>query len=256
MIEKEEKEEKKRDFPSMKKGNSNVFDFSNFIQNKISKQNNIKPKGIPDLELTKSPLIYKEDMGKIFEKRLVPNIKLSELKDKNRTIETKKETFPSPRSARKIICHGFKTQAGVLMNGERKKNQDSHFTRLKFLGQDDFHISSVLDGHGIIFTYQGTYGNLVSNYVKDFLIQFYSKRELYTKYISLTDRQPKSQYTFYNEKFENLNEYNIYKKLTNDKYEIIRSSFIKAEECLGLMSNIDVSLSGTTCVMIFIISKF
>jgi hypothetical protein len=92
--------------------------------------------------------------------------------------------------------------------------------------------------------------------VKDFLIQFYSKRELYTKYISLTDRQPKSQYTFYNEKFENLNEYNIYKKLTNDKYEIIRSSFIKAEECLGLMSNIDVSLSGTTCVMIFIISKF
>jgi len=209
-----------------------------------------------DLDLTKCPLIFKDDMCKIVERRLVPNIKLSEIKDKNKTIEAKKDTFPSPRSSRKIICHGFKTQAGVLMNGERKKNQDSHFTRVKFLAQDDFHISSVLDGHGIKFNYEGTYGNLVSNYVKDYLIQFYSNRELYTKYISLTDRQPKSQYNFYNEKFENLNEYNIYKKLTYNNYEIIRSSFIKSEESLGLMSNIDVSMSGTTCVMIFIISKY
>lgn len=94
----------------------------------------------------------------------------------------------------------------------------------------------------------------MSNYVRDFMIQFFSRREIYTKYIPLTDRESKSQANFYHEKYENLNEINIYKKLTNNNYELIRSSFHKAEESLELISNIDILYSGTTCVMIFIIS--
>ena len=142
----EENDSMKVDFPSLKKGNSNVFDFSNYLKNK--NKENIK---LNDSEPVRTPNVYKEDINKFMEKKFVPNIKLSELKDKNKTIDTKKESFPYPKSTRKIISNAYKTQAGIHITGDKKKNQDSQFIKIKFLGQEDFHICSVLDGHGKIF---------------------------------------------------------------------------------------------------------
>ena len=82
------------------------------------------------------------------------------------------------------------------------------------------------------------------------MINFYSRRDYYTKYIPKTDRQSNSLLI----KNDSLDEVIVYQKLVENNYELIRSTYLKAEEDLKY-SSIDINFSGTTCVLLLIISN-
>lgn len=102
----------------------------------------------------------------------------------------------------------------------------------------------------------GLFGHLVSEFIKNYLISFYSKRDLYTKFIPLTDRQQKNNYDRSEiiKKNDSLDEIMIYQELVENSYEILKTSYTKAEEAVN-NSNIDISFSGTTCVTLLFICK-
>lgn len=58
-----------------------------------------------------------------------------------------------------------RTRAGFSPNMVKKPNQDSFFTRTKFLGDDNIHLFGVCDGHGV-------YGQNISQFVRDHLPVF------------------------------------------------------------------------------------
>ena len=77
---------------------------------------------------------------------MITNIKLAEIKDKNK-LGASDTSLKTPR----MKAYSSKSQAGININGERKTNQDSYFIKQRVLGQNDFHIVGVLDGHGKIW---------------------------------------------------------------------------------------------------------
>ena len=96
----------------------------------------------------------------------------------------------------------------------------------------------------------------MSAFVKDYLLNYFSKRDLYSKLVPHSDRQlNKNDYiSKIINKNDILNENLIYHEMIENNYEILRSSYTKAEEAL-MSSHIDISFSGTTSVIIIIISK-
>ena len=96
----------------------------------------------------------------------------------------------------------------------------------------------------------------MSAFVKDYLLNYFSKRDLYSKLVTHSDRQlNKNDYiSKIINKNDILNENLIYHEMIENNYEILRSSYTKAEEAL-MSSHIDISFSGTTSVIIIIMSK-
>jgi len=170
-----------------------------------------------------------------------------------------------------------KSKAGRLYDGSSKTNQDSYLIKTNIFHLDNFSIFGVFDGHG-------SHGHFVSNMIKHFFSEYFSKPELYinhqanTKTKSSFNGNPKNNMfnrtnfnTFYPNSINNNNNNNnnnnqnannnlnvseeqIYKKLKAQNFNILRNSFTFAEATIAL-SKYEVNFSGSTCVLIFQISN-
>lgn len=140
------KEDKSAEVQTLKKINSNIFDISDLLQNKkINFSKHKKNQSESELAMSRiSPKLESSINFKKYEKNFITNIKLAEIKDKN------KLSLPYSYFTPKMKSYSCKTQAGINVNGEKKTNQDSYFTKSRIFGQNDFHIMGVLDGHGKI----------------------------------------------------------------------------------------------------------
>ena len=116
----------------------------------------------------------------------------------------------------------FLTQAGKKEGSVPKENQDTYLIQYKINRIKDFNMFGVLDGHGY-------FGQKASTFVRDFIVkQIIENKEI----ANLTT----------------LNE--IYHKLQENKYQIIKHAYIQAEKELQL-AEFNCDFSGTTCVIVF-----
>lgn len=65
-----------------------------------------------------------------------------------------------------------KSKAGRLHDGSNKTNQDSYLIKNKILNLENFSMFGVFDGHG-------NHGHFISNMIKHFFSEYFSKPELY-----------------------------------------------------------------------------
>jgi serine/threonine protein phosphatase PrpC len=121
-----------------------------------------------------------------------------------------------------LLKYAYKTQTGQKENKIQKINQDYILIKTNINNILDFNMFAVLDGHG-------ENGHLASSYVGEFI---------YRKIIEC--QQPNNKLT---------NQKDMYNKLKNNNYEIIKNAFISAETDLKT-KNINYNDSGTTCCLV------
>ena len=133
------------------------------------------------------------------------------------------QRFPIKLKEKELLKKfAFKSQPGKDEEKVIKINQDSYLIKYKINGIKDFNMFGILDGHG-------PNGHHVSKFVTEFIYNYISK----------------------NSEIESLSfAYEIYSKLKEDNYKIIRQSYYKAEEELK-RCEFDSNFSGTTCNIIF-----
>ncbi|MCQ2817457.1 MAG: protein phosphatase 2C domain-containing protein [archaeon] len=125
-----------------------------------------------------------------------------------------------------VQSYEFLSQAGKNEEGEIKTNQDSYLVKFQINGIKNFHMFGVLDGHG-------ENGHFASSLATSFILSYFENAPELKMEKSLS---------------------NIYKKIKDNDYDMIKSAYKKAEKSLS-KNSIDFSLSGTTCVICFIIGK-
>lgn len=86
----------------------------------------------------------------------------------------------------------------------------------------------VFDGHGV-------QGHLVSDHIKSYFHSFFTQKDLYVK----SKKEITAQ--------------NIYDSLVENNYSLINYAFNLCEDSL-LKTKLDASMSGSTCVIVFIIN--
>lgn len=109
-------------------------------------------------------------------------------------------------------------------------NQDSFLQLLSMYGNPKFHLFGVMDGHGIN-------GHLISKYISRFIIEYF-----------ISDKNKK---LFNNCK----NNKEIYDILTRNKYFFINKLIYECNNSLINNTNYECNLSGSTCLLLFIIGK-
>ena len=113
--------------------------------------------------------------------------------------------------------------SGRDINNQVKLNQDSYIIKRNINNIKNFNIFGVFDGHGF-------YGNIISNYLKDNLIDKISRHPQIESLYTLED---------------------IYNELKKDNYEIIKDIFNEIDhQILNTENDIDAKLSGSTCNII------
>ena len=126
----------------------------------------------------------------------------------------------------KIISIFHLSKPGRNEEGKEKTNQDNFIIREKIANLDLFNIYAVLDGHG-------AYGHFISKKVVDlFHSEIQKNKDLNTV----------------------VDESEAYEMLTKNNFEIIKKMFEKVDNELS-KSDLDISLSGTTCNMIIQVGK-
>lgn len=127
------------------------------------------------------------------------------------------------------LCQNL-TKNGQFDDEEEDINQDSYIQLLNINGIKKYNLFGVLDGHG-------TNGHLVSKYLSRFIIEYFISGKM-KKNLS---------------KCKNINE--IYHKLIENKYELIKELFKDCQNFLSDKSKINCDFSGTTCLLIIIIEN-
>jgi serine/threonine protein phosphatase PrpC len=156
-----------------------------------------------------------------------------------------------------INKHGIKTKPGMTSDGNYKTNQDSFLTKTKIFNLENYSVFGVFDGHG-------THGHFVSNYIKLFFADYFSRTDLFLgkekmnnlmistmKKSSLLNNQlnmNKSTHTYPPQ----ITEESVYDKLREKNYYLIKNSFFLAESALS-QSKYEVNFSGATSVVVIII---
>ena len=125
------------------------------------------------------------------------------------------------------------TQAGCLEDGTTKINQDSYIILTNIFNLN-YNILGILDGHG-------NEGHLISQFIKEQIIKIFTLEETYIT----------NQLNIKNEIDEEI----IYSKLTKNNFSFIKKIFKSFDKIL-LKENFDSKNSGTTCVLLFQISKY
>ena len=125
------------------------------------------------------------------------------------------------------------SQAGTLEDGTTKINQDSYII-LSNIFNLNYNILGILDGHG-------NEGHLISQFIKEQIIKIFTLEETYIT----------NQLNIKNEIDEEI----IYSKLTKNNFSFIKKIFKSFDKIL-LKENFDSKNSGTTCVLLFQISKY
>ena len=119
--------------------------------------------------------------------------------------------------------YGGVSRPGSDETGQQKIDQDCFVALTNINGIKDFNIFGVLDGHG-------SQGHLVSQLISELLP-------------SKISNDPQ---------IRNLNNTeHIYQTLKNNNFQIIKNAYQFADTTLATSTEIDASLSGTTCVLIF-----
>ena len=139
------------------------------------------------------------------------------------------------------INYSYITKEG-LDDKKNKINQDSYLI-LDNLFDNILNIFGVFDGHG-------KNGHLISYLVSSFLTQYLKKKENY--YIKEEDNSDSDSDSSDSSKEIIINKELISNLFLNDNFikNIIKEIDIKANEC-----NFDLQLSGTTCLLLFILNK-
>jgi serine/threonine protein phosphatase PrpC len=132
------------------------------------------------------------------------------------------------------------SQAGKNHNGQLKVNQDCFIHLQNTVGLEDYHFYGVLDGHGVS-------GHHVSNFIKNYLIKFFDNQKIYsTSNKAINFRKNLAD--------KLINEQQIYEKLKEKNFELIRSTFKNCENDLK-NEKFDINLSGSTCVLVFLVGS-
>ena len=131
------------------------------------------------------------------------------------------------------------TQKGFLAkkNIEKENNQDCSLIIENVCGIKNYNIYSIMDGHG-------SNGHLVSNFIKDNIIKYFSDISFYFKKI-----KPKEKSSIiYPENILDL----IFKKLKKNDYQKIKDFYKEVDELLSSIEvHFDSNFSGSTCIIIF-----
>jgi serine/threonine protein phosphatase PrpC len=155
-----------------------------------------------------------------------------------RSIDNKlKELLTRKKALAYTISQAVRTKAGRMYNGKTKINQDSFLLKTKIFNIDGFNLYGVFDGHGLN-------GHHISATVRNYLSIYFTKAENYFK-----PTQPKKKHV----DAGSIKEDDIYLKLKEDNYKIIKDAFQAAETELKSLY-IDVNFSGTTCILVIIIN--
>ena len=126
-------------------------------------------------------------------------------------------------------CQNLST-SNKTKDGIEGINQDSFLQLLSMYGNPKFHLFGVMDGHGIN-------GHLISKYISRFVIEYF-----------ISDKNKK---LFNNCK----NNKEIYDILTRKKYFFINRLIYECNNSLINNTNYECNLSGSTCLLLFIIGK-
>ena len=136
------------------------------------------------------------------------------------------------------------TQKGFFLNKniERENNQDCSLILENVCGIKNFNIYSIMDGHG-------SNGHLVSNFIKEKIIQNFTDISFYFKKIKQKDSTP-LEYP------ENILEL-ILKKLKKNDFQKIKDFYKTIDESLSSIEvRFDSNFSGSTCIMIFQLGNY
>lgn len=140
--------------------------------------------------------------------------------------------------------YAFKSKCGSSVKNPsvKKINQDNYLVMPNILDLDNFSIFSIFDGHGLN-------GHFISEMVRNFFYKYFSKSELFYIPRKSNINQLQTGLT----SLKNLiDEKEIYKKLVEYDYNIIKSSFKGVEKEVE-ESNFDVEFSGSTVCCVFIL---
>ena len=108
-------------------------------------------------------------------------------------------------------------------------NQDSLLQLLSINGNKKFHLFGVMDGHGIN-------GHIISKYVSRFIGEYITSEKNKKLFYKKTNEQ-------------------IYKLLTKNKYSFINKLISECNNSLVNNTEYECNLSGSTCLLIFIIEN-
>lgn len=136
----------------------------------------------------------------------------------------------TPILNQRIILSSIITRPGMC-NYKEKINQDSYLIKEKIF-EENFNIYGIFDGHG-------DEGHLISNYISKFISNYYINE---SNYIFMDDEVLSSS--------EN---YKISKIFLEKNEKIIRRSQSELDKKL-LSENINISFSGSTSVLLFLIN--
>ena len=134
-----------------------------------------------------------------------------------------------PLLQKKVILFSIKTKAGIC-DEEEKTNQDSYLIKENIFGED-LNLYGVFDGHG-------DNGHLISNYISEFLNNYYTNKSNYIDNEELSSSKN-----------------TISKIFLENNEKIIKKCQADLDAKLNTKIKFDISQSGSTCVLLFIINE-
>ena len=130
-----------------------------------------------------------------------------------------------------IILSSVITIPGILDEKE-KINQDSYFIKENIF-KENFNIYGVFDGHG-------DNGHLISKYISEYMNEYFTNKLNY--FLSEEDK-------------ENLFIENITNIFLKNHIQILKNTSLNIDNLLETSINYDISQSGSTSVMLFLLNK-
>ena len=136
------------------------------------------------------------------------------------------------------VDYASDTRTGEIENGITKpNNQDASIILKNVCGICNYDIYGIMDGHG-------DNGHLVSNFVKNKVNEYFNDKKIY-KIKNINKKNSHEEVDICHE---------IYEKLKQDNYELIKNFYKKTNDELN-DTKFDIYVSGTTCVLVFKIGK-
>ena len=157
----------------------------------------------------------------------------------NQKINKKEDLIIEPQTKENNINSFCVTKAGIDDKKE-KINQDSYLI-LEKLFENNLNIFGIFDGHG-------KNGHLLSSLVSKFLSSYLTNKENYCSKNNNSDSDTESE----SDDGININKETLNKLFSKEDFikKVIKELDFRANEC-----NFDLSLSGTTCLLLFILNN-
>ena len=139
----------------------------------------------------------------------------------------------------------------MSFDGNYKTNQDSFLIKTKIFDLNNYSVFGVFDGHGM-------HGHFVSNLIKLFFADYYSRLDLFASKEKMAAHESKrysnsknNSQGVVNYSHLGIKEVKVYEKLKDKNYHIIKNSFFLAETALS-QSKYETNFSGATSVVVIL----